>query len=199
MSHSGQTNRKAFDLLCLARVLHKIPSATPAGLPLGATANEKRFKAAFVDVGLMQRLCGLPVDREMQHRNLLDIYRGKLAEQFVAQELIVAQDRERVLWGPRGTRQLGGSRLPHRARGADPSRRGEVGNRRAAPEPAPSVGRLSRLRRRLGALGRALRPATRVTHRVHSPVLRRDSGDTKLTCRAECPDRGRWMTRTLAP
>ena len=90
--------RKAFDLLCLARVLHKIPSATPAGLPLGASANEKRFKAAFVDVGLMQRLCGLPVDREMQHRDLLDIYRGKLAEQFVAQELLVAQDRELFYW-----------------------------------------------------------------------------------------------------
>lgn len=43
--HSGQTNRKAFELLCLARVLHKIPSATPAGLP---------------------------VDREMQHRVLAD-------------------------------------------------------------------------------------------------------------------------------
>ncbi|MFM8635703.1 MAG: ATP-binding protein [Planctomycetia bacterium] len=96
--HSGQTNRKAFDLLCLARVLHKIPSASPAGLPLGASANEKRFKAAFVDVGLMQRLCGLPVDREMQHRDLLDIYRGKLAEQFVAQELLVAQDRELYYW-----------------------------------------------------------------------------------------------------
>lgn len=96
--HSGQTNRKAFDLLCMARVLHKIPSASPAGLPLGASANQKRFKAAFVDVGLMQRLCGLPVDREMEHHNLLDIYRGKLAEQFVAQELLAARDRELFYW-----------------------------------------------------------------------------------------------------
>jgi predicted AAA+ superfamily ATPase len=97
-SHSGQTNRKAFELLCLARVLHKIPSARPAALPLGASADEKRFKAAFLDVGLMQRLCGLPVDREMQHRDLLDIYRGQLAEQFVAQELLVAQRRELYYW-----------------------------------------------------------------------------------------------------
>ena len=96
--HSGQTNRKAFDLLCMARVLHKIPSASPAALPLGAGANEKRFKAAVLDVGLMQRLCGLPVDREMQHRDLLDIYRGQLAEQFVAQELLVEQRRELYYW-----------------------------------------------------------------------------------------------------
>jgi predicted AAA+ superfamily ATPase len=96
--HSGQTNRKAFDLLCLARVLHKIPAASPVALPLGASANEKRFKAAFLDIGLMQRLCGLPADREMQPRDLLDIYRGQLAEQFVAQELLVAQRRELYYW-----------------------------------------------------------------------------------------------------
>jgi predicted AAA+ superfamily ATPase len=97
-AHSGQTNRKAFDLLCLARVLHKIPSANPVGLPLGASANEKRFKAAFLDVGLMQRLCGLPADRELQHGDLLDIYRGQLAEQFVAQELLVTHERELFYW-----------------------------------------------------------------------------------------------------
>ncbi|MBW2285227.1 MAG: ATP-binding protein, partial [Deltaproteobacteria bacterium] len=97
-THSGQTNRKAFALLCMAWVLHKIPSSRPAALPLGASANEKRFKAAFLDVGLMQRLCGLPVDREMQHRDLLDIYRGQLAEQFVAQELLVTHRRELFYW-----------------------------------------------------------------------------------------------------
>lgn len=96
--HSGQTNRKAFDLLCMARVAHKIPSARPEGLPLGASSNAKRFKAAFLDVGLMQRLCGLPADREMQHRDLLDIYRGRLAEQFVAQELLMTQRRELYYW-----------------------------------------------------------------------------------------------------
>ena len=41
--HTGQTNRKAFDLLCKAGVLTKIPSANPSGLPLGATANQKKL------------------------------------------------------------------------------------------------------------------------------------------------------------
>ncbi len=84
-------------MLCLARILHKIPSARP-GLPLGASASDKRFKAAFLDVGLMQRLCGLPVDCEMRHNDLLDIYRGQLAEQFVAQELLVTQRRKLFYW-----------------------------------------------------------------------------------------------------
>lgn len=96
--HTGPTNRKAFDLLTMARVIHKIPSANPTGLPLGASASEKRFKSAFLDVGLMQRLCQLPVDREMQHDDLLDIYRGQLAEQFVAQELLITHQRELHYW-----------------------------------------------------------------------------------------------------
>lgn len=96
--HTGPTNRKAFDLLRTARVIHKIPSASPAGLPLGASANEKRFKAAFLDVGLMQRVCGLPANQEMKHGDLLDAFRGQLAEQFVAQELVVTHNRELFYW-----------------------------------------------------------------------------------------------------
>lgn len=34
----------------------------------------------------------------MQHQDLLDIYRGQLAEQFVAQELLVTQRRELYYW-----------------------------------------------------------------------------------------------------
>lgn len=56
------------------------------------------FKAVLLDVGLLQRLGGLPADCEMQHRDLLDIYRGQLAEQFVAQELLVTQARELFYW-----------------------------------------------------------------------------------------------------
>jgi len=87
--HTGPTNRKAFDLLVKARVIHKIPACNPAGLPLGASANPKKFKGALLDIGLMLRLCQVSVERESQHKDLLSIYRGKLAEQFVAQELLV--------------------------------------------------------------------------------------------------------------
>ena len=86
--HSGQMNRKAFDLLAKAKLVHKIPACDPSGLPLGATANSKKFKAAMLDIGLMQRACQLPVDLELKQENLLAMYRGKLAEQFVAQELL---------------------------------------------------------------------------------------------------------------
>jgi len=96
--HSGQTNKKAFDLLARAKVIHKIPACNPSGLPLGATANHKKFKASFLDIGLLQRLCQVPVELELQQENLLAIYRGKLAEQFIAQELIAWHDSNLFYW-----------------------------------------------------------------------------------------------------
>jgi len=96
--HSGQMNRKAIDLLVKARVIHKIPSCDPTGLPLGATANPKRFKALMLDIGLLQRLCQVPVELELQQENLLAMYRGKLAEQFVAQELLAWHSSELYYW-----------------------------------------------------------------------------------------------------
>ncbi len=96
--HSGQSNRKAFDLLVKARVLYKIPSCDPSGLPLGATANQKKFKASMLDIGLMQRLCQVPVELELQQDNLLSMYRGKLAEQFVAQELLAWHGPDLFYW-----------------------------------------------------------------------------------------------------
>jgi len=95
---SGVTNRKAFDLLVKARVLNKIPSANPSGLPLAVNANGKKFKSCMLDIGLLQRLCEINVSSEQQEKDLLSIYRGKLAEQFVAQELIAWHGRELYYW-----------------------------------------------------------------------------------------------------
>ena len=96
--HSGQMNRKAFDLLSKARIVQKIPSCDPSGLPLGATANQKKFKASLMDIGLLQRICQVPAQLELQQDNMLAMYRGKLAEQFVAQELLAWHSSELYYW-----------------------------------------------------------------------------------------------------
>ena len=95
---SNPTIHKAFDLLCRAKVINRIPAVKTPGLPLGASVNNKKFKASLLDIGLMQRLNHLPVDIEIRQRDLLNIYRGKLAEQFVAQELLAAQNGELYYW-----------------------------------------------------------------------------------------------------
>jgi predicted AAA+ superfamily ATPase len=96
--HSGQMNRKAFDLLNKAQIVKKIPSCDPSGLPLGATANQKKFKASLMDIGLLQRICQVPAQLELQQDNMLAMYRGKLAEQFVAQELLAWHSSELYYW-----------------------------------------------------------------------------------------------------
>ena len=94
----SDANRRAFELLEKARLVQRIRASTPAGVPLAANTNTKRFKAALLDVGLMQRLCGVPAESAMRERDLLAIYRGRLAEQFAAQEMIAWCQSNLFFW-----------------------------------------------------------------------------------------------------
>lgn len=95
---TNPTIKKAFDLLCLARVVHRIPSANPSGFPLGASVSSRRFKALMVDIGLMQSLCGMALDMEYSQIDLLKIYKGALAEQYVGQEFVSAGQEDLYYW-----------------------------------------------------------------------------------------------------
>jgi predicted AAA+ superfamily ATPase len=95
---SGPTVRSAFELLCKARVLTRVPSCDPSGLPLGASERPARFKVLLVDVGLWQHLVGMKVASEWAREDLLDLYRGAMAEQFVGQELRASQESGLFYW-----------------------------------------------------------------------------------------------------
>jgi len=62
-----------------------------AGLPLEADADDRNFKVAFLDVGLMQNLCGLRGEALLAE-DLLSLHSGALAEQFVGQELVAGAE-----------------------------------------------------------------------------------------------------------
>ena len=96
--YSNPMLKKAFELLCLANVVSKVPSADASGLPLGASASSKIFKSLLLDIGLMRYLTGMPADREYAKTDLLAIYRGAMAEQFVGQEMAVAQNGSLHYW-----------------------------------------------------------------------------------------------------
>ena len=98
---SGPTIKNALTLLSMAQVITPIPNCSPPTLPLEASAHMKTFKAAFLDIGLMQSLCRLPMDMQDINKNLLTVYRGGLAEQFVAQELRVTQDQGKLYYWQR--------------------------------------------------------------------------------------------------
>ncbi|MFW6161773.1 MAG: ATP-binding protein [Planctomycetota bacterium] len=95
---AGSTVRRDFDLLCRARVVHKVPAASPSGLPLGANASARRFKALMVDVGLWQHLCGVKAEMALRAADVLDVHRGAMAEQFVGQQLLVSQEGSLFYW-----------------------------------------------------------------------------------------------------
>jgi hypothetical protein len=96
--YANQTLKKAFEALCLAQVARRVTSVVPAGLPLGASASIKVFKALMLDLGLMRYLSGMPDDIEYARGDLLAIYRGAMAEQFVGQEMLVSQQGSLYYW-----------------------------------------------------------------------------------------------------
>lgn len=98
---SGPTIKNAFTLLSMAQVITPILACSPPALPLEASVHMKTFKAAFLDIGLMQSLCGLPMDMQDLNKNLLSVYRGGLAEQFVAQELRFTQEQGKLYYWQR--------------------------------------------------------------------------------------------------
>lgn len=80
--------KTSLELLEKACLLFKIKSVNPSGLPLGAEANDKFFKLQFLDIGLGQRWAGFSAAEVLADSDFLALYEGRLAEQFVGQQLL---------------------------------------------------------------------------------------------------------------
>jgi predicted AAA+ superfamily ATPase len=83
--------KEAISLLCDAKLLFKISHASGAGVPLLATANERKFKIAFLDIGLMQNALNIQ-EAIILDDVIMQINAGSIAEQLVAQELLAYAD-----------------------------------------------------------------------------------------------------------
>ncbi|MBN2891906.1 MAG: ATP-binding protein [Bacteroidales bacterium] len=95
---SSPTIKKAFELLETARLFSKVKASSPSGIPLGANASEKIFKAVFLDIGLLSRLNGYSVGLPLNKKNISATFSGMMAEQFVGQELLSAGHKELFYW-----------------------------------------------------------------------------------------------------
>ena len=82
-----RTIKHALDLLCKARVCHRVMSSAANGLPLGAEIRAKYLKTIFLDVGLCSALLGLSLDQLTQVHELDLVNKGGIAEQLVGQML----------------------------------------------------------------------------------------------------------------
>ena len=84
-----ETIKTCLHLLELMLIIQRVHSSHAQGLPLGADVSPKIFKTIFLDIGLMQHFCGISTPDLLNEKELLNIYRGALAEQFVGQQLLL--------------------------------------------------------------------------------------------------------------
>jgi hypothetical protein len=96
--YSNPTIKKAFELLETARIFRKVKAASPSGLPLGASASDKKFKALLLDVGLLGSFYGVSRSQEYSKTDLLSVFQGALAEQFIGQEILSATGNDLFYW-----------------------------------------------------------------------------------------------------
>lgn len=82
------TIKTDIELLCMARVLSKVVHSHCSGLPLQADIEEKVYKLIFLDVGLMNAICGLGWNTISKTADTALINEGPIAEQFIGQHLL---------------------------------------------------------------------------------------------------------------
>jgi uncharacterized protein len=99
--HSS-TIRQDIDLLAMARVISKVVHTHASGLPLQADLDEKVYKLLFLDVGLMNAICGLGWKTLSRLDDIQLVNEGAIAEQFIGQHLqeLLAEspNRELTYW-----------------------------------------------------------------------------------------------------
>ncbi|EDM27065.1 hypothetical protein LNTAR_07469 [Lentisphaera araneosa HTCC2155] len=83
----GDVIKRALNLLCTAKICHKIHTTSADGLPLDASSNPNKFKMIFLDSGLVSAALGLQLNLEMQKTNIELSNKGAIAEQVVGQLL----------------------------------------------------------------------------------------------------------------
>jgi predicted AAA+ superfamily ATPase len=81
----AESIKKVLNLLNMSRIIHIIYSTNASGLPLEEGVSGKVFKLLFMDIGLLNHILGLSLTNT---DDLVTINEGKLAEQFIGQELL---------------------------------------------------------------------------------------------------------------
>jgi predicted AAA+ superfamily ATPase len=85
--------RQALDLLCKARLCHRIHSCDASGIPLAAGIKEQRFKVMLLDVGLVSASLGLATHALRSTEEAWLVNEGALAEQAIGQALRTLEPR----------------------------------------------------------------------------------------------------------
>jgi len=79
--------KQSLDLLCKAKICHRVFGCSANGVPLGAEILEKYLKTIFIDTGLCSAVLGLHFDRLHSFEDINLINKGGIAEQVTGQIL----------------------------------------------------------------------------------------------------------------
>ncbi|MEA3504364.1 MAG: DUF4143 domain-containing protein, partial [Bacteroidota bacterium] len=97
-SFSQPTIKKAYQLLNTANLFTNIKSASPTGIPLGASVSDKKNKAVFLDIGLLSNINGFQSLKLLPEKKMQAAFNGMMAEQFIGQELQVTTNENLYFW-----------------------------------------------------------------------------------------------------
>jgi len=86
--NSSRAYKDSLDLLVQAGLVYKVYHSSSRGLPLGAQADNRKFKCLIFDAGIHQRLQGLTLSEHLVRRAAQLVNEGNLAEAFAGLELI---------------------------------------------------------------------------------------------------------------
>jgi len=93
---SGEV-KKAIDLLVNARVCHKVFHSHCNGVPLEAELNEKIYKLIFMDIGMVNHICGNDWTTIASFEKGRLVNEGGLGEQFIGQHIISLKNKAPAL------------------------------------------------------------------------------------------------------
>ncbi len=84
--------KKGLEWLIKAKIVTPAFHSDANRSPLHAEINESVYKCFFLDVGLMNSVCGVNLTRINEMSDLLLVNEGAIAEQFIAQQLLTLED-----------------------------------------------------------------------------------------------------------
>lgn len=79
--------KQALNMLCMARICHKVTCSHGRGIPLAAEENEKVFKVILLDVGLVSAIMGVVLMGNEKIEDIVRVNEGGISEQAVGQIL----------------------------------------------------------------------------------------------------------------
>lgn len=90
--HPSKNIKDALELLSKAKICHRICHSHCSGLPLNADIKETVYKLLFMDIGIMNYICGNDWTFLQSFPDHELVNEGAIAEQFIGQHLLSAQN-----------------------------------------------------------------------------------------------------------